>query len=194
MQLWNRSFKQPCYQTEHLRLVPTKNIFSSNFSSFSLSEQSSSTVGQGRTFPIFHSGLSWVTPPDLSISKEPCKLTFMRNPPFMLRTEIRVSGLRGRRTSIFPFLVISFQSISLDQSLWILFPPLPPSPPHPVKWQILPLLLPSFLPSASATILISSSLHHLNSPRIISKRLDYYDIFPAIIPIHFSAIIQRVFM
>lgn len=150
MQLWNRSFKQPCYQTEHLRLVPTKNIFSSNFSSFSLSEQSSSTVGQGRTFPICHSGLSWVTPPDLSIClsvylQGTLKTHIHEESSFHAQNEIRVSGLRGRRTSIFPFLVISFQSISLDQSFWILFPPLPPSPPHPVRWQILPLLLPFFL-------------------------------------------------
>lgn len=112
VQLWNRPFKQPCYQTEHLQVVPTKNIFSSNFSFSSLAEW------QSQTFPFCPlDSPECLTVPGLSVSKEHLSLTFMRNLFSMFKL---LQGWEGRGKKFYISLLgIILQSIRLVQNLCV---------------------------------------------------------------------------
>lgn len=136
VQLWNRPFKQPCYQTEHLQVVPTKNIFSSNFSSSSLAEW------QSQTFPFCPFGLPWVPDCPRSVCLQRTLEPDIHEESFLhvqTTARMRRSGEEvlyfplGHNPSIHPLgsksLFDSFCLFNLSH--------LPP----PMSWQVLPILL-----------------------------------------------------
>lgn len=142
MQLWNRSFKQPCYQTEHLQVVPTKNIFSSNFSSSSLAEQSSYAGWQSQTFPFCPFGLSCLSDCPRFVCLQGTLQPDIHEESFLYaQTEVRMRWSWRKRSSKFLPWAQSF-----NPSVWskvfesfslFIFSHLPP----PMHWQFLPTLV-----------------------------------------------------
>lgn len=126
-----------------------------------------------QTFPFCPFGLSWVTLPDMSLSKEHFRLIFLRNLFSILKMK---SGWQGQGEELLYFSLQHKPSIhQLGSNSLIPFLSSSALTSHIQAVDrscLVPFLLP-LLPSIPATILISSSLRHLNSLRIIPKWLDY---------------------